>query len=76
MKALIRRMRVDADLQSGANRQTLNILADKLESDLRTAVEGIAITAVLAVRELNLTLARVAAEYARLKIPAIYVWKK
>ena len=66
MKALIRRLRADASLQSGANQQTILILADKLERDLRMAVEASQPQmGVDALRELTGTVTRVASEYRR-----------
>ena len=67
MKALIRRLWGDATIFEGANRKALELLATKLENDLRVVVEsGRPQEAINAFREMNATLARIHAEYARL----------
>ena len=73
MKALIRSVRVAASLQSGANQQALNILADKLETDLRRMVECPSPReAAVSLRDMTATLARLHAEYVRMQIPLIF----
>ena len=74
MKALIRRLRSDSAVH---NQQVLGILADKLEHDLRLMVEGLTPEAgVHAMREINASVARIHAEYRRMKMPTPFTMPK
>lgn len=78
MKALIRRLRVDAGLRTGPDRIVLTALADQLEIALRIMVEvSSPDEAVEAFRTIGRLCSRVHAEYLRMKAnPPFKVTKK
>ena len=77
MRALIRALQSAASLQSGANRQALLILADKLQADLNRMMEASAPKAgIAALTDVNATIARIAAEYSRLQLSTPFALPK